>query len=104
MNEYAVRAREDYNRVAEHYVKTVSVFSEEIMYPRIIALAEKHDGPLAGKSILDLGCGAGLLVKRLKDFGAGSVVGIDISTKMLDIGGEMKIGNLVGASMDTLPF
>lgn len=38
---------------------------------------------LCGKSILDIGCGMGQHAKQYSDLGAGSVLGMDISEKML---------------------
>jgi ubiquinone/menaquinone biosynthesis C-methylase UbiE len=39
--------------------------------------------PLAGKRVLDLGCGFGKMCRYAIEKGAASVVGVDISTKML---------------------
>jgi ubiquinone/menaquinone biosynthesis C-methylase UbiE len=44
-----------------------------------------------GCRILDLGCGAGDFCRKLKSLGANSIVGVDISSKML----ELAIGNIV---------
>lgn len=41
-------------------------------------------GAIAGQSVLDLGCGAGLYTRRLEQRGAARVVGLDISPRMLD--------------------
>ena len=38
-----------------------------------------------GKTILDLGCGYGYLCRKLVELGASKIVGIDISTKMLEV-------------------
>lgn len=40
-------------------------------------------GNVRGKHVLDLGCGAGGLARRLREMGAERVLGIDISEKML---------------------
>ena len=42
---------------------------------------------IAGKRVLDLGCGAGGLCQALHARGAGEVVGIDLSTRMLALAG-----------------
>ena len=39
---------------------------------------------LRGKKVLDIGCGMGQHAKQYADMGAESVLGIDISEKMLD--------------------
>jgi SAM-dependent methyltransferase len=41
-------------------------------------------GDITSRSVLDLGCGAGLYTRRLARRGAARVVGLDISPKMLD--------------------
>ena len=43
-------------------------------------------GDLAGKSILDLGCGEGFYTRKFKQKGAATVVGVDISEKMIGNG------------------
>ena len=45
-------------------------------------------GELVGKSILDLGCGEGFYTRRFKQKGAARVVGVDISTKMIELARE----------------
>lgn len=42
-------------------------------------------GDLSGKSILDLGCGDGIHSRNFKKKGASRVVGVDISTQMLEL-------------------
>ncbi|MBO3464068.1 methyltransferase domain-containing protein [Aetokthonos hydrillicola Thurmond2011] len=42
-------------------------------------------GDIAGKSILDLACGEGSYTRKLKLSGAGRVVGVDISQKMIEL-------------------
>lgn len=53
-------------------------------------------GDLRGKSVLDLGCGEGYYTRLIKERGAGAVVGIDISPKMLDIANEQEKKNPLG--------
>lgn len=57
-----------------------------------------------GKSVLDVGCGTGRLIRLLKDRGA-VVTGADISGKMIKIAGkkfpDIKIAN---ADIENLPF
>jgi len=40
---------------------------------------------VSGKSVLDLACGDGFYSRRIKDKGAGRVVGVDISSRMIEI-------------------
>ncbi len=48
---------------------------------------------LHGKTILDIGCGMGQHAKRYSDMGADSVLGIDISAKMLEYAKEHSSGS-----------
>ncbi|MEU6313125.1 class I SAM-dependent methyltransferase [Streptomyces sp. NPDC047014] len=50
-----------------------------IEYPSI----RRHCGDLAGKSVLDLGCGTGMYSRHLVRWGARTVIGADISAGML---------------------
>lgn len=45
-------------------------------------------GDVAGKSVLDLGCGYGENCKSFSEMGAESVTGVDISKKMLEVAGS----------------
>jgi ubiquinone/menaquinone biosynthesis C-methylase UbiE len=49
--------------------------------PAILALLPE----VKGMSVLDLGCGSGDLCRRIKALGAKRVVGVDISSKMLEL-------------------
>ncbi len=42
-------------------------------------------GELAGKSILDLGCGEGFYTRKFRQKGATRVVGVDLSAKMIEL-------------------
>lgn len=44
---------------------------------------------LAGKRVLDLGCGYGWFCRAARDLGAADVVGIDLSAKMLARAAEL---------------
>ncbi len=104
MDEMIRRTRETYNRLAEHYVTTTRVFNETIMHPRIVALAERFGDPLKGKIVLDLGCGAGALMRRVEALGAEEVHGVDISAKLLAIARSEGTLNVRESSMHNLPF
>lgn len=66
-------------------------------------------GDISGKRIIDIGCGTGILSKRLVALGARRVIGIDTSRAMIEQAVAQK-GNLEGldfyqvASADALPF
>lgn len=55
-------------------------FNDLIETPILLAMLPD----LHGKSILDIGCGMGQHAKQYSDMGASSVLGIDISEKMLE--------------------
>ncbi|AIR61356.1 SAM-dependent methyltransferase [Cedecea neteri] len=48
--------------------------------------------PLAGKQVLDLGCGYGWFCRYARDAGAAKTVGLDVSTRMLAKAREMTEG------------
>jgi ubiquinone/menaquinone biosynthesis C-methylase UbiE len=52
--------------------------------PAILALLPE----VKGMSILDLGCGSGDLCRRIKVLGAKRVIGVDISSKMLELAAD----------------
>jgi len=57
-------------------------------------------------AVLDLGCGAGDLSRRIKNLGAGTVTGIDISVKMLELAQKDAPGGIVfiNKPMEDLEF
>lgn len=59
-------------------------FNDLIETPILLAMLPN----LHGKNILDIGCGMGQHAKQYSDMGAESVLGIDISEKMLDYARE----------------
>lgn len=59
-------------------------FNDCIETPMLLAMLPK----LHGKKILDIGCGMGQHAKQYSDMGAESVLGIDISSKMLEYAKE----------------
>ena len=52
--------------------------------PLRVAYIERHAGPLAGKTVLDIGCGGGILAEALADRGA-RVTGIDMAEMSLEV-------------------
>ncbi|WP_204106306.1 MULTISPECIES: class I SAM-dependent methyltransferase [Spirulina sp. CCY15215] len=76
-----------YDRIAELYVKTQDLpyrpHIEEYTYWQIIE-------DIAGLSVLDLACGDGLYTRQFKEKGASRVVGVDISSKMIELAREQE--------------
>jgi SAM-dependent methyltransferase len=72
----------DYDSFAEEYtaVNEANLINAYYARPAILALA----GDVAGRRILDAGCGAGPLFAALRDRGA-IVTGFDSSTRMLEL-------------------
>ncbi len=47
-------------------------------------------GDLAGRSVLDIGCGEGYCARELKRRGAGNYLGVDLSTQMIKVAQEQE--------------
>lgn len=70
-----------------NYAKFATVYDElmaEVPYDTYLELIELAAGGITGKSILDIGCGTGILAAKLAKKG-GEVTAIDLSPQMLDI-------------------
>ncbi|MEH2228071.1 MAG: class I SAM-dependent methyltransferase [Nostoc sp.] len=72
----------EYDRIALQFQKLnklpYRLYGEEYTYLNLI-------GDVAGKSILDLACGEGFFTRLLKQNGAARLVGVDISSKMIEL-------------------
>ena len=70
----------DYNLIAEQYKQC----KEHPWRSRIETYSiMKHLGNLEGKKVLDVACGEGFYARKLRHWGAGEVVGIDLSEAMI---------------------
>jgi 2-polyprenyl-6-hydroxyphenyl methylase/3-demethylubiquinone-9 3-methyltransferase len=56
-----------------------------LMNPLRLDWLERHAGGLAGKAVLDVGCGGGILAESMARRGAASVLGIDLAHKPLRV-------------------
>ena len=94
--------------VAEGYERWAPIY-DHVPNP-LLACEERYLMPLltdlGGKTVLDLACGTGRWLERLRAQGCRSGVGIDRSRAMLRVaGGKSAIrGRLAGADCETLPF
>ena len=68
---------EGYKKIREKTVNANNLFE----IPALLSMIPD----LKGKSVLDLGCGFGEHCKLFVDYGAEKVIGIDISSKMLEV-------------------
>ena len=94
----AAESRDIYDEWAQQYIQDLE--AEDYAFPKLAAqglfetLGGRLDDMDTGKkvlenlSILDAGCGTGLVGLQLAHFGAGNVIGLDISPKMLEIAGK----------------
>jgi SAM-dependent methyltransferase len=53
-------------------------------------------GPLQGESALDLACGEGFYTRLLKSWGAGTVVGVDLSPAMIELACREELAQPLG--------
>lgn len=73
--------------MSSHYAKFSTVYNElmkDIPYDAYVDLLALAAGDLPGKKILDIGCGTGILSKKLAKRG-GEVTAIDLSADMLEV-------------------
>lgn len=72
----------DYNQIAEGYKKSKEapwrLHMEQYNFFKLL-------GDVTGRSVLDLACGEGHYTRRLKSRGAGRIVGVDISARMIEL-------------------
>ena len=73
-----------------------SSLSDYTARPQVMALCE----PLAGKQVLDLGCGEGYCSRMLRQRGA-EVVGLDISERMVELARQSEREQPLGIRYDT---
>jgi predicted TPR repeat methyltransferase len=86
----AAESKEIYDEWAQQYDKDLE--AEDYAFPSLAAEAlvdalDRDDDttPLKKLSILDAGCGTGMVGTQLARFGASDITGLDISTNMLEI-------------------
>jgi SAM-dependent methyltransferase len=82
-----------YNNQAERWVrKAPTSLSDFTARPAVLDLCE----PVAGRQILDLGCGEGYCSRQLKLRGAARVLGIDLSDAMISAATGEETANPLG--------
>src|SRR5687767_9341966 len=86
-------AYDTYESMAERYAEAVKTkpFNAYLERPAIRALVPD----LTGGRVLDAGCGAGINLTWLLERGAGNVIGVDVSPKMIALAQrDLKVGNI----------
>ncbi|WP_203246851.1 class I SAM-dependent DNA methyltransferase [Sporosarcina beigongshangi] len=76
--------------MTQSYIEFATVYDElmtDIPYDAYVDLLDEAMGGIAGKRVLDIGCGTGLLSMKLAKQGA-QVTGIDLSADMLAVAEE----------------
>ena len=79
-----------YDDIAKQYQKSKTLpfreFVEWYSYRKLL-------GNIAGKSVLDLACGEGFYTRRIKENGAGRVIGVDLSARMIELARKQEAAN-----------
>ncbi len=71
----------------------------ELLAAMAVEDLDRHHGPLAGQTLLDLGCGPGYYTNAFRDRGA-TVIPVDNSADELELGGEPPEGYVLGDAAD----
>lgn len=81
----ATEARDLYDEWAKQYDRDLE--AEDYAFPTLAAqaLVDQVGGRIEDRSILDAGCGTGLVGAQLGKLGARNIVGLDISPGMLEV-------------------
>jgi len=69
-----------------------SSLSDYTARPQVMALCE----PIAGASVLDMGCGEGYCSRMLHQRGAREIVGIDLSERMIELACQAELAQPMG--------
>ncbi len=102
--EKKIRLKNSYDRIAALYNGFFSLpLAQKVEQDEIETISGMAD--VKGKAVLDIGCGYGKFFKRWQSDGAGLVVGIDFSKKMLKLAAQ-KNGDAIAVLGDgfKLPF
>ena len=87
-----------YDQTATHWARhQPSSLSDYTARPQVMALCE----PVAGKRVLDLGCGEGYCSRMLRQRGALEVVGLDLSEGMIELARQAERAQPWGIRYDT---
>ena len=85
---YSIETPDDSRQL---YAKWAATYDEDFVeakayvYPENVAAVFVESGGAAGGSVLDVGCGTGVVGVALADLGEATIDGVDISAEMLDV-------------------
>jgi SAM-dependent methyltransferase len=83
----------DYDPIAEQYKRSkLQPWRAHIEAYTLVGLL----GDLAGKSLVDVACGDGYYTRRVRALGAGKVLGVDLSQRMVDLARAQEAQHALG--------
>jgi ubiquinone/menaquinone biosynthesis C-methylase UbiE len=94
----AVEAQPEYDNIASKYVEvTKGEIGKPIIdytfYKCMLQPLLDDNGLLTGKRVLDLACGEGVHTRRLKALDCAYILGVDISTAMIELARQTELQN-----------
>ena len=82
------KTRTDWNEVGDWYDALVqdegSEYHQQVIFPALLPLISKKEQDFKGLRIIDLGCGQGVLTRKLAKLGA-RTTGVDLATSLIAI-------------------
>jgi SAM-dependent methyltransferase len=99
-NDCVRRTQELYDRIGHLFDAETDAFNRAVAFPQVIRILTEELQGLGGKSILDIGCGSGRLVKLMLDEGA-DAEGIELSRATAERRGGLPVA--CGSMLD-LPY
>lgn len=76
-----VDTRQTWNKTVESYLEAAGITNEKINFPAIM----RGLGDVRGLIVLDYGCGNGRFARNLESLGVAKVIGVDISSTMINL-------------------
>lgn len=86
-----MNTRSKWDQTTSSYFEAEDVTNEQANFPALMSVV----GNIAGKIVLDFGCGNGRFTNRFESLGAAKVIGVDISPSMIDLAKQGDSGSHV---------